>query len=809
MEPLTPQEKADAFNRFMQERGISRALTPQEEGEALNAAVQKTSGAPENGRDPGSIYAAPTILESLNEAQRRILSIPGATVEGAFKGLGDIGVSMGRGTFIPTVADIEEGSGKALQTGVETAFGLASAVASPVRTVESIITALGNPPMVQQMVAGMDPGKRIREGDWLGMAMDVAPHLRALRKSDMTDQKYQEYFNELQDMTDEEFAAWAKRQEQIVPTPKFDNAVAQARAFLEAAKTKVQSGAQATGLSILEVLANIGLGTKGGAREVYKGLKRAQETPEGAAIVKRVQAGGGSLRNDLKIKIDDHMHQKVIDSNDVYDKGLEQIIEGTGGMEQVDVPRLVKQVRNELEDSFNVILKQTRKEDLPDKPILEMTGEELAAWIDARKPPDPSKYPDFSEFYSLVRGDQQIAEKIIEEMNRLERAGGTVKDVHLSFRRIKSLSESPDIGKASFGDKILAKTVDQIGDVLGEASDPLKKLNNSHKEIRDNIAELQQAFSVTGTASAENMFKKLTEPFEAKGITVNDKLRLVKQLDEELGGTILPWVLGEMTRPLVGRGWGSKVLQTGAVVGAVLGSYSNWPVTATGLAAIVFGAGGSPRAISLASRLLGEKQYKEFVGKLDDFRKSNIGEGLARARPYIGKVERARQREETLSLEDLLGLSSRGVRQLADDPQFMQELEEETRESSDAAAEQGSLPKSDLSPEEINSILNRHKGKNFVKRILDPGRFPFLKLPSGDVASHRMAWGEVDGKFVVFPTIVQEADTLREMEPKVALEHALNTKEFISFSDPKTADLFSRQYKKVWKDKTVPWELER
>jgi hypothetical protein len=159
------------------------------------------------------------------------------------------------------------------------------------------------------------------------------------------------------------------------------------------------------------------------------------------------------------------------------------------------------------------------------------------------------------------------------------------------------------------------------------------------------------------------MFKKLTEPFEAKGITVNDKLRLVKQLDEELGGTILPWVLGEMTRPLVGRGWGSKVLQTGAVVGAVLGSYSNWPVTATGLAAIVFGAGGSPRAISLASRLLGEKQYKEFIGKLDDFRKSNIGEGLARARPYIGKVERARQREETLSLEDLLGLSSRGVRQ--------------------------------------------------------------------------------------------------------------------------------------------------
>jgi hypothetical protein len=664
---MTRQEKADAYNKYMREHGLA-SLTRAQKAEALNA-VQKTSGAPApqpepgipgNGRDPGSIYAAPTILESLNEAQRRILSIPGATVEGAFKGLGDIGVSMGRGTFMPTVADIEEGSGKALQTGVETVSGLASAVASPVQTVESIITALGNPEMVRQMVAGtLDPGKRIREGDWLGMAMDVAPHLRALRKSDrLTDKEIADL-----DMTDEEFAAWAKRQEQIVPTPKFDNAVARARAFLEAAKTKVQSGAQATGLSILEVLANIGLGTKGGAREVYKGLKRAQETPEGAAIVKRVQAGEGSLMNDVKIKIDDHMHQKVIDSNDVYDKGLEQIIEGTGGMEQVDVPRLVKQVRNELEDSFNVILKQTRKEDLPDKHILEMTGEELAAWIKARKPPDSSEYPDFSEFYSLVRGDQQIAEKIIEEMNRLERAGGTVKDVHLSFRRIKSLSESPDIGMASFGDKILAKTVDQIGDVLGEVSDPLKKLNNSHKEIRDNIAELQQAFSVTGTASAENMFKKLTEPFEAKGITVNDKLRLVKQLDEELGGTILPWVLGEMTRPLVGRGWGSKVLQTGAVVGAVLGSYSNWPVTATGLAAIVFGAGGSPRAISLASRLLGEKQYKEFIGKLDDFRKSNIGEGLARARPYIGKVERARQREETLSLEDLLGLSSRGVRQ--------------------------------------------------------------------------------------------------------------------------------------------------
>ena len=72
------------------------------------------------------------------------------------------------------------------------------------------------------------------------------------------------------------------------------------------------------------------------------------------------------------------MHQKVIDSNDVYDKGLEQIIEGTGGMEQVDVPRLVKQVRNELEDSFNVILKQTRKEDLPDKHILEFGNENFS-----------------------------------------------------------------------------------------------------------------------------------------------------------------------------------------------------------------------------------------------------------------------------------------------------------------------------------------------------------------------------------------------------------------------------------------------
>jgi hypothetical protein len=690
MELLTPQEqeifKADAYNRFMQERGISRALTPEEKVQALNAAGQKPSGAPtpqpepgfpENVRDIGAIYAAPTFSEKMAEAQRRVLSIPGAVAEGTFKGLGDIGRSIGRGTILPTtdlfgtvrsnaqnVADIEQGAPSALGQAGQTVSGLVQAAVSPIQTAENIITAFSNPEMVRQMLAGtLDIGKRTREGDWLGMLMDI-PFRGLLREGadvappQLTRQtpdaervapkthhpNWKQLPEHFQNILLKEARDILARQG--VNLPKI---IQEKFPWLSGIGPGIRSGAEGVGIGLLDVLANVGLGSKGGAKEVYRGLEKAQKTPEGAEIVRRVQAGEGSLREDIKIRVDDHMHQKLIDSNDVYGERLKKIIEGTGGMEQVDVPRLVKQVRNELEDSFNVILKPQRKEYRPDRTLTEIHSDLFE---------QPPKYPAFGDFPSLVTGDEQIVRKIVDEMNRLEASGGTVKDVHSSFQRIKSLSESPDIGMASFGDKILAKTVDQIGEVLGDASDPLKELNNSHKKIRDNISDLQEQFSITGSESAENLFKKLTEPFEAKGITVNDKLELIKQLDSEMNGTLLPWVLGEMTRPRTGKGWQSKALQAGAVLGGVLGTVY-LPVPATGLAVLVFGAGASPRSISFVSRLLGKEQYKKFLGKLEELRGSAVLSGVPKT---VGTVERARQREENRSLEDLLGISSRGSR---------------------------------------------------------------------------------------------------------------------------------------------------
>jgi len=679
MELLTPQEqeifKADAYNRFMQERGISRALTPEEKVEALNAAGQKPSGAPtpqpepgfpENVRDIGAIYAAPTFSEKMAEAQRRVLSIPGAVAEGTLKGLGDIGRSIGQGTILPTVADIEQGAPSALGQAGQTVSGLVQAAVSPIQTAENIITAFSKPEIVRQMLAGtLDFGKRTREGDWLGMGMDI-PFRGLLRKgADVAPPQLTRQTPDAERVDPtfhylpEHFLADARARDilarQGVNLPKI---IQEKFPWLSGIGSGIRSGAEGVGIGLLDALANVGLGSKGGAKEVYRGLEKAQKTPEGAEIVRRVQAGEGSLREDIKIRVDDHMHQKLIDSNDVYGERLDQIIEGTGGMEQVDVPRLVKQVRNELENSFKVTLKPQRKEDLPDKSFTEMTEKEAGAWIDAHRPFDASEYPAFGDFPSLVTGDERIVRKIVDEMNRLEASGGTVKDVHLSFQRIKSLSESPDIGMASFGDKILAKTVDQIGEVLGDASDPLKELNNSHKKTRDNISDLQKQFSITGSESAENLFKKLTEPFEAKGITVNDKLELIKQLDSEMNGTLLPWVLGEMTRPRTGKGWESKALQAGAVLGGVLGTVY-LPVPATGLAVLVFGAGASPRSISFVSRLLGKEQYKKFLGKLEELRGSAVLSGVPKT---VGTVERARQREENRSLEDLLGISSRGSR---------------------------------------------------------------------------------------------------------------------------------------------------
>ena len=98
----------------------------------------------------------------------------------------------------------------------------------------------------------------------------------------------------------------------------------------------------------------------------------------------------------------------------------------------------------------------------------------------------------------------------------------------------------------------------------------------------------------------------------------------------------------------------------------------------------------------------------------------------------------------------------------------------------------------------INDILGKHKDKDFVKRILYKDKYPVINNDDGSVSTHLMSWGETDGRYLVYPTIVNGKEGLRKLEMDEAFRHALGSQEYIEFDNPDDADWFSKNYKAVW-----------
>ena len=100
----------------------------------------------------------------------------------------------------------------------------------------------------------------------------------------------------------------------------------------------------------------------------------------------------------------------------------------------------------------------------------------------------------------------------------------------------------------------------------------------------------------------------------------------------------------------------------------------------------------------------------------------------------------------------------------------------------------------------VRRILQENKNLNFVQRILEPKQWPTMTLPSGHGASHLMSWAENEKGPFVYPTIIYDKETrsLKQLEARQAVRHALSTGEFIPFPDAAQADLFSKEYKRVW-----------
>ena len=106
---------------------------------------------------------------------------------------------------------------------------------------------------------------------------------------------------------------------------------------------------------------------------------------------------------------------------------------------------------------------------------------------------------------------------------------------------------------------------------------------------------------------------------------------------------------------------------------------------------------------------------------------------------------------------------------------------------------------------QIQKILEKHKQLNFVQRVLKPEDWPDTDLGYGMRGTHLMSWGEQDGKYMVFPSLVYDDQTrsLKHLGVQ-AMKHAIETGEFIEFKTAEEADKFSKLYKKVWEQPKQP-----
>jgi len=102
---------------------------------------------------------------------------------------------------------------------------------------------------------------------------------------------------------------------------------------------------------------------------------------------------------------------------------------------------------------------------------------------------------------------------------------------------------------------------------------------------------------------------------------------------------------------------------------------------------------------------------------------------------------------------------------------------------------------------EVMGILSTNKDKNFVRRILDRKKYPTIDNGDGTHSTHLMAYSEVEGKHLVYPTITYDtkSKSLRKLGDDEALDVALKKNDYISFDDEEKAAWFAGgAYKRPW-----------
>ena len=101
------------------------------------------------------------------------------------------------------------------------------------------------------------------------------------------------------------------------------------------------------------------------------------------------------------------------------------------------------------------------------------------------------------------------------------------------------------------------------------------------------------------------------------------------------------------------------------------------------------------------------------------------------------------------------------------------------------------------------SIIRRVNSSpaDFVQRLKDPNR-KVIKLPNGQVATHKMGWATSDGIPVVFPLVQNINGKLVNFENKgwTGLDSAINRGDTIHMTSPQEAEWFTTHYKNYYPD---------
>lgn len=113
----------------------------------------------------------------------------------------------------------------------------------------------------------------------------------------------------------------------------------------------------------------------------------------------------------------------------------------------------------------------------------------------------------------------------------------------------------------------------------------------------------------------------------------------------------------------------------------------------------------------------------------------------------------------------------------------------------DKYREGGNLTKKSRTLEELIEYA-KQQNPRFVQRMSEP--IKDIDLGDGKRGTHRLSYGEVDGRTIVYPEIYEGEDGELIFDPKNAVKHALDNKDFLEMS-PEEAELFTADnYKQGW-----------